>query len=494
MKRFLFALLVILSPFTFHLSLLQAYTNPILPYDFPNQDVIRLGNYYYMIYSSYASTPGLQVLRSEDAIHWEYADAVLPDTVPGYGHLDACPAGNGVWAPSIRFHDGRFYIYYGDPEIGIYCIRSVSKTVKIPCKWEPAVLVKKGKGLVDPCPLWDGNGRCYLVHAYAGKQAGFKSALAVCELSSDGLSVIHDDEIVFDGHATNPNCEGPKLYKRNAYYYIFCSASDEMSSWHLCLRSKSPYGPYEVRRVLEQGQTEVSGLHYGAWIDNWFFHLQDVGVGGRIVHMQPLKWRLGWPVIGEEGQPVAQDKYDGNPKGKGILLEAEHEEFESLRLGPEWQWSGNRRAMYAYCHTDSSFLRLFTYPADEVQTAPNLLLHKIPGNMPFLFEARIRFHANFENVVHEQAGLIIYGRQSKTLPIPEDGQWWYARIVMTKSQVCRFYLSNDGRKWALVDDGFQAVMGDGVGARVGFFATRDRKHIDDAGYLDIDWMNLTPAP
>ena len=136
MKRFVLTLLVILSPFAFHLSPVWAYDNPVLPYDFSNPDVIRLGKYYYMTYSSYASTPGLQILRSEDGVHWNYVDAALKDTVPGYGHLDACPAGSGVWAPSLRFHDGRFYLYYGDPDIGIYCIRSAPKTVKIPCQWE----------------------------------------------------------------------------------------------------------------------------------------------------------------------------------------------------------------------------------------------------------------------------------------------------------------------------------------------------------------------
>ena len=493
MKRLLL-LLLLLTPYTVHRTPLYAYTNPILPYDFSDPDVIRLGNYYYMTCSSFASTPGLPILRSEDAIHWEYADAVLPDTIPGYGHLDACPAGCGVWAPSIRFHEGRFYIYYGDPDIGIFCIRSVPKTVKIPCQWEPAVLVKAGKGLIDPCPLWDGNGRCYLVHAYAGSRAGFKSALAVCELSRDGLTVIHDDELVFDGHDDNPTCEGPKFYKRNAYYYIFCPAGGVKEGWQLCLRSKSPYGPYEVRRVLEQGSTTINGPHQGAWVDEWFFHFQDVGTGGRVVHLQPLKWHFGWPVIGDEGQPVASDKYEGNPKGKGIAIEPVVDEFDTRLLAPEWQWSGNRNAQYAFCHTDSSFLRLFTYPANDIQSAPNLLLRKIPARTPFLFEARLRFVPNPRNAEHEQAGLIIYGRQSKTLPISADGQWYYARIVMDQTDMCRFYLSNDGRTWVLLEEEFKAVPGEWVGTRIGFYATRDWKRINDSGYLDIDWMHLTPTP
>ena len=480
MKRIFLALFAWLS-----VAAAWAYENPILPYDFSDPDVIRLDKTYYMTFSSFAATPGLQILRSQDAIHWEYADAVLPDTIPGYGHLDACPAGGGVWAPSLRFYQGRFYIYYGDPDIGIFCIRSVDKTDKIPCQWEPAVLVKAGKGLIDPCPLWDTNGRCYLVHAFAGSRAGFKSALAVCELSADGLSVIRDDELVFDGHPGNPTCEGPKFYKRGAYYYIFCPAGGVREGWQLCLRSKSPYGPYEVKRVLEQGDTDINGPHQGAWVDNWFFHFQDVGAAGRIVHLQPLRWVQGWPVIGDEGQPV---------KAQYSAIAPMREEFDNRTLAPEWLWSGNRKAIYYYCNIDSSYLRLFTYPAEEVQTASNLLLRKIPANTAFTFEARVRFTPNPRNREHEQAGLIVYGRQSRTLPIPKDEQWWYARIVMDKTQVCRFYLSRDGRVWQLLENAFQAVPGEWVGARVGFYATRDRRPINDAGYLDIDWMSIKPQP
>ena len=185
-----------------------------------------------MTYSTFACILGLQILQSRDGIAWDIADAALPDTVPGYGHLDACPAGCGVWAPSIRYHKGRFYIYYGDPDIGIFCIRS-EKTKTIPCRWEPAVLVKKGRGLIDPCPLWDNDGRCYLVHAFAGSRAGFKSALAICELAEDGLSVIREDQLVFDGHPDNPTCEGPKFHKRNGYYYIFCPAGGVKTGWQL---------------------------------------------------------------------------------------------------------------------------------------------------------------------------------------------------------------------------------------------------------------------
>ena len=490
MKR-LTAFVFFISTFVYYL---YAFTNPILPYDYSDPDVIRIGKYY-MTYSTFASTPGLQILASEDGVNWSIVDAALPDTVPGYGHLDACPAGCGVWAPSIRYHlggkhgrEGRFYIYYGDPDIGIFCVRS-EKTESIPCKWEPAVLVKPGKGLIDPCPLWDNDGRCYLVHAYAGSRAGFKSALAVCELTPDGLSVLRDDEIVFDGHPDNPTVEGPKFYKRQGYYYIFCPAGGVATGWQLCLRSRSPYGPYEAQRVLEQGTTDINGPHQGAWVDNWFWHFQDVGAAGRIVHLQPLRWRKGWPQIGENGMlmRVVDEKEETQP------VQYVRDEFDMRTLEPAWQWSGNRKAVYSYANTDSSYLRLFTYPTDSVQKASNLLLRKIPANTSITFDARVRFTPNPKNASREKAGLIVHGRKFRTLPVPGDGKWWYARVTVSSTQRCRFYLSRDGHSWRLVGDEFRAVEGVWIGAKIGFYSIRDRKRINDAGYLDIDWVTITPG-
>ena len=284
------------------------------------------------------------------------------------------------------------------------------------------------------------------------------------------------------------------MYKRNAFYYIFCPAGGVRNGWQLCLRSKYPYGPYEVRRVLEQGNTKINGPHQGAWVDNWFFHFQDVGIAGRIVHLQPLKWHLGWPVIGDEGRPVAGDKEEGNPKAVGLKIEHVREEFDRRFLAPEWQWSGNKKALYYFCQADSSQLRLYTYPADDVQTASNLLLRKIPAQTAFSFEAHVRFTPNPRNKDHEEAGLIIHGRQSRTLPIPQDEQWWFARMVVDRTNICRCYLSKDGRSWELIGNEFLVVPGEWVGARIGLYATRDREPVNDAGYLDVDWITITPAP
>ena len=478
MRNKLFLLLCIIA-----LSLGEGRGEVILPYDYSDPDVIRVGKNYYMTYSTFACVPGLQILRSSDGVEWTLADAALPDTVPGYGHLDACPAGCGVWAPSVRYHKGRFYIYYGDPDKGIWCIRS-ERTKRLPCRWEPAVLVMRGKGLIDPCPLWDTDGRCYLVHAFAGSRAGFKSALAVCELAEDGLSVISGDRLVFDGHPGNPTCEGPKFHKRNGWYYIFCPAGGVKTGWQLCLRARTIYGPYETRRVLEQGPTAVNAPHQGAWVDDKFYHFQDVGTAGRIVHLQPLRWQDDWPVIGRDGVPVEND---------GVRWS--HSEQVAA---DNWQWSGNRKPQYGYRNAQDGSWRLFTYPAENIQTAPNLLLRKIPAGTAFTVTARVRFTPLEKNREREQAGLIVHGRKSRTLPVPGDGQWWFAKIEVSASHLCRFYLSSDGKEWVEQGAPFQAVAGDWIGAKVGLYATRRiqeqtspyKRSDNDSGYLDVSSFEM----
>src|SRR5690606_30601614 len=116
------------------------------------------------------------------------------------------------------------------------------------------VLVEGGKGLIDPCPLWDDDGKAYLVYAYAGSRAGIKSILAVKQLSADGTKTLDEGRIVYDGHVVDPTVEGPKFHKRNGYYYIFAPAGGVATGWQTVLRSKSVYGPYERRVVMHQGR------------------------------------------------------------------------------------------------------------------------------------------------------------------------------------------------------------------------------------------------
>ena len=188
----------------------------------------------------------------------------------------------GVWAPCIRYHAGEYYIYWGDPDYGVYMV----KTKDPAGKWDDPVLVIEGKGMIDTSPLWDEDGRCYLVNAWAGSRADIKSALVVRELSADGTRAISDPVLVFDGNNEHRTAEGPKFYKRDGYYWIMCPAGGVPTGWQLAMRSKSPYGPYDCKMVMAQGKSSINGPHQGGWVhtaegEDWFLHFQDKGAYGR---------------------------------------------------------------------------------------------------------------------------------------------------------------------------------------------------------------------
>ncbi|HWJ92229.1 MAG TPA: glycoside hydrolase 43 family protein, partial [Flavisolibacter sp.] len=251
------------------------YKNPVINADYSDPDVVRVGPDFFLVSSSFENVPGLPVLHSRDLVNWTIIGHALLRQRP-LEHFSVPRHGEGVWAPSIRYHKGEFYLYYPDPDFGIY----LAKAKKAEGPWSEPVLVESGKGLIDPCPLWDDDGQVYLVHAFAGSRAGIKSVLVVKKMNAEGTHVVDEGVLVYDGHELDPTIEGPKFYKRNGYYYIFAAAGGVSTGWQLALRSKNIYGPYERKVVMDQGNTNINGPHQGAWVttekgEDWFLHFQD---------------------------------------------------------------------------------------------------------------------------------------------------------------------------------------------------------------------------
>ena len=290
------------------------YRNPVIDADYSDPDVCRVGNDYYMTSSSFQCFPGLQILHSTDLVNWEIIGAALLDDYPVLPEYQGTELdwrkkvqhGNYVWAPSIRYHNGWFYIYCGDPDQGLF----MTKTQDPRGPWEPITWVMKEKGLIDCCPLWDEDGKAYLSHGCAGSRAGIKSVLFVAPMSPDGTKVIGPSRIVYDGHENQPTIEGTKFYKRNGYYYIMSPAGGVKYGWQVELRSKNPYGPYEEYVGMAQGKNKkVNGPHQGAWVDtqngeDWFLHFQDKHAYGRVVHLQPAKWVNDWLYVRYVGNVI----------------------------------------------------------------------------------------------------------------------------------------------------------------------------------------------
>ena len=403
------------------------YRNPIIDADYSDPDVCRVGNDYYMTASSFACFPGLQILHSTDLVNWQIVGTALTDDYPvleKYRGTDLdwhrrSQHGNYVWAPSIRHHDGWFYIYWGDPDQGLFMTKA--RDVRGP--WLKPVLVKEAKGLIDCCPLWDDDGRAYLSHGCAGSRAGVKSVLFVAPMSPDGTHVTGPSRIVYDGHEDQPTIEGTKFYKRNGYYYIMSPAGGVKYGWQVELRSKNPFGPYDEYVGMAQGKSKVNGPHQGAWVDtqngeDWFIHFQDKHAYGRVVHLQPARWVNDWLVIGNDadgdgcGDPVSVWKKPNLPAGEN-LQPSEDDDFNSTELGPQWQFEGPFSQYWYFCDARKSRLRLYGPQAPDnyrnVSDLQNALLQKLPTEN-FTATARVRFIPNPDfKPKGEEGGFVIMG-------------------------------------------------------------------------------------
>lgn len=502
------------------------YKNPILYADYSDPDVCRAGDDYYMTASSFNCIPGLPVLHSKDLVNWTIIghaiDRLRPDSV-----FSLPQHGNGVWAPSIRYHNGEFYIYYGDPDYGIYML----KTKNPVGAWSDPVLVKAGKGLIDSCPLWDDDGNAYLVYAYAGSRAGIKSVLSVAKMNSEGTKVTSPGRIIYDGHENDPTVEGPKFYKRNGYYYIFAPAGGVATGWQIVLRSKNVFGPYERKIVMAQGNTSVNGPHQGAWVEtpmgeDWFYHFQDVGAFGRIVHLQPMTWKNDWPVIGIDknnkgwGEPVATHR---KPRVNGnypIVTPAESDRYDSGTLGLQWQWHANPMDWWYFADAGTGTLHLYSVPVPDdhvnLWNIPNLLLQKFPSNR-FTATAKITFRPSAA-ITGERFGFVVMGMDYGLLSLEKTEQGFvlsqneclkadrggkekvneqlllndstlFFRVSVTPDAQCVFGYSTNGTSFHTFGKPFTAKEGKWIGVKMGFVCSRPVKN-NDGGSAIIDWFEV----
>lgn len=404
--------------------------------------------------------------------------------------------------------------------------------------WSEPECVIPGKGLIDSCPLWDEDGRCYLVNGWAGSRSGFNSVLTMWELSADGSHAISAPRIVYDGGQLNHTTEGPKLYKHDGWYWILCPAGGVEHGWQLAMRARSPFGPYEARTVMHQGHTNINGPHQGAWVhtalgEEWFLHFNDRSAYGRVVYLQPMAWKGGWPVIGNDkdgdgcGEPYATYR---KPKSnsKTRVNPQESDEFNNGELGLQWQWQANYNPLWGM-PTANGTLRLFNadeQPGTGLWQAGNLLLQKLPAPK-LTATTKVRISVKSDG---QYAGVVVMGmnyqalvcrrlgnkfellqinckdadRQGKetekvlatlkptevdTIPYsPAIHENIYLRISIDKGQA-RFSYSLDNKHYRTAGDTFTLRKGKWIGAKMGFASMRPGT-TGNRGWMDVDWFRV----
>lgn len=513
------------------------YTNPVIDADYSDPDVCVVGDDYYMTASSFNCIPGLPILHSKDLVNWEIIGYALNKLEPE--EIFNKPShGNGVWAPCIRHHNGEFYIYWGDPDHGVFMV----KTKDPAGEWEAPVCVIPGAGMIDTTPLWDEDGRCYLANGWANSRSRFASVLTVRELNAEGTKAIGDPVIVFDGNGNaNRTVEGPKFYKRDGWYWIMCPAGGVPTGFQLAMRSKSPFGPYESKVVLAQGKTSVNGPHQGGWVhtsqgEDWFLHFQDKECYGRVVHLQPVTWKDNWPVMGIDkdgdycGDPVLKFRKPKTAAPVVITNPVESDEFNAPKLGLQWQWHANYDQKFGMPTAFGTY-RIYTHKVSDnfvnLWEVPNLLLQKTPTDN-FTATAKIRFTSKDQN---QLGGIIMMGLDYSALVVKRVGDEFqlqqitchgadkgkkedvkvlatlkptakdkidyqpaihediYLRMIVNNGK-CRFAYSKNGKKYEAVGEEFKMREGKWIGAKIGFVAIEPAGKAN-RGWVDADWFRVT---
>lgn len=513
------------------------YTNPVINADYSDPDVCVAGEDYYLTASSFNCIPGLPILHSKDLVNWEIVGHAVKELEPKQ-EFDRPSHGNGIWAPSIRYHNGEFYIYWGDPDYGVFMVKA-----KDPAgEWSKPLCVIPGKGLIDTTPLWDDDGRCYLVNAYANSRSRFASVIVIRELSADGTKPIGNPVIIYDGNGTESRtCEGPKIYKRDGWYWVMFPAGGVPTGFQVAMRSKNPFGPYESKVVLAQGKTNINGPHQGAWVhtkfgEDWFLHFQDKEAYGRVVHLQPVTWKDNWPVMGIDkdgdycGEPVTTYR---KPKTSGkvqVVNPAESDEFSDTRLGLQWQWHANYNETFGMPTAFGSY-RVYTHKVSEkfqnLWEVPNLLLQKTPADK-FTATTKIRFTSKDQN---QTGGLLMMGLDYSGLVVKRVGNDFqllqiscksadkgkpqteqliatlkptavdqidyqpgthidiYMRMSVNDGKM-HFSYSLDGKKYTKCGTEFTMREGKWIGAKIGFVAYEPGQKTN-RGWIDADWFRVT---
>ena len=462
------------------------YINPVLNSDYSDPDVIRVENKYYMVCSEFHFM-GMPVLESDDMVNWKIIGRVYDNlSFPGYDTNDKY--GKGSWAPSIRFHDNKFWVYFCTPEEGLF----MSTASKPEGPWEPLTIVKNIAGWEDPCPFWDDNGTGYLGHSKVG--AG---PIIIHKLSTDGKQLLDDGLTVYTG----PVAEGTKIHKINGFYYLSIPEGGVEKGWQTILRAKSIYGPYEKKVVLEKGSTEINGPHQGALVDTpdgqwWFYHFQSDGAMGRVVHLQPVLWNNDWPVIGVDidrngiGEPVYVWKKPDIKGDFAISAPQSDDDFNSSSLGLQWQWNHNPVDSYWSLTDKKGMLTLKAMEAESFVKARNTLTQKVMGTTGDA-ELELDLSGLAEG---QKAGLCNMGGRNNNLlgVVKKDGQLYvfterngkttdekqikagkiYLKVILNikGGNDSKFYYSLDNKQFNQIGDSFRTSAGYWKGTRLGLFS------------------------
>ncbi len=503
----------------------DSITNPMMWADVPDPDVIRVGDTFYLVSTTMHLMPGAPIMRSKDLVNWEMVSYVfdkLHDT-PRYDLQEGTVYGRGQWATSLRYHDGKFYLYFS-PNDQPY--RGYVYTTEDPAKgW---TLLARTPHFHDASLFFDDDGRVYMIYGTG----------ELCELKSD-LSDVKPDGVkmrIFERDADETGLlEGSRFIKHDGKYYLL------MISWpqgkprrQVCYRADKITGPYEKKVILE---SDFGGFYYvgqGTIVDdaqgNWYGVIfQDRGGVGRVLTLMPCRWIDGWPILGDENGrvPLTMRKpVLGQPDIPLVVSD----EFDESKLKLNWQWNHNPIDS-AYSVTERpGFLRLHTSRVvDNLYLAPNTLTQRMEGpgctgtvslDLSHMQAGDVAGFAAFNghsgilevhadeqgkylsmatNVVDfKEPGKVVVGvNPEEKERVNLSGDVIYLRIqtdFRPGKDIATFFYSTDGKEWKKIGPDFKMMFDYRklfMGTKFAIFNYATRA---TGGYVDVDYFHYEREP
>lgn len=489
------------------------FTNPIMWGDWPDPDVIRVGDNFYFVSTSMHYVPGCPIVTSKDLVNWKMIGYAVDryDDDPRYDMKNGNLYLNGAWANSLRYHNGKFYVAFCTPygwgtEKGHF---SVCEATKPEGPWTRTVFPEY---LYDPGLFFDDDGKVYVAHG--------QGTLYITELNADVKSVKGKPIEIWnkrfkdsESFGRNFGMEGAHVYKINGKYYITCPAGGT-EGWQVCLRSDNIYGPYEHKVIMKDDTSYPSnGLHQGGMVqlknnDWWFIIMQDRGPIGRVPHLQPVEWIDGWPMLGKNGKDMITYSKPNVGKTYPVISPATADEFNTRQLGLQWQWNHNPDNTKWSLKERPGYLRLKSSYAETLTNARNTLTQRVQGpssegsveidvtelkdgnvagfgifQNPYAYVA-IRKTGNTQQIVMCNNGEII-----ETIDHFMGNNLWIRARVTDKAFKARFYYSTNGKDFHSI--GNELEMGLGFAWTANRFAlfSFSTKEEGVGGYADFNWFH-----
>lgn len=485
------------------------YRNPIIPADYSDIDCIKVGEDYYAISSTFQFSPGMTLLHSRDLVNWQILGNIIEDLTQIGEELNWTRMnryGRGVWAGTLRYHEGCFYLFFGTPDEGYFMTSATDPNGT----WQPLTPLLKEAGWDDCSTLWDDDGQAYFVGTHFAD--GYKTYLF--NMSADGKSINRSSaRLIHSGNKREAN----KLIKINGWYYlIFSEYKPDKGRYVMAKRSRSITGPYSEEKQLALPSREAMEPNQGGIVqgpDNDWYFLTHHGTGdwsGRVVSLLPVTWIEGWPILGEVAEAsVGTMKWEGKMpiRYDEKLFIKRSDDFDNSQLAPQWQWNYQPRKEYFSLDERPGWLRLKAFrpiEPDKLLKAGNTLtqrtFRKSENNVVVKMDI-----SSMEN--GQKNGICHFSSEHSAIGVAKERDRYYleyrkndkivkgisiqSRYVWLKTEwgldgkTCYSY-SLDGDRFLPFGESYQMVWGNYRGDRLGIYCFNDE---GDVGWVDVDYFH-----